>query len=105
MKKMRVWHIPQLGCDATFYIPVETAEEGKKVMDILAAYDLFQLENNIKPDYSNVCGLQVFNEDDQEWEDWFLETEDDYYDDVDSYFIDDKKMEEFEEELYGQLKG
>ena len=44
-------------------------------------------------------------EDVQEWEDWFLETEDDYYDDVDSYFIDDKKMEEFEEELYGQLKG
>lgn len=32
--------------------------EAKKVMDILAAYDLFQLENNIKPDF---CNISEFN--------------------------------------------
>ena len=105
MSKLRVWHIPQVGCGATFYVPVETAEEGKKVMDMLAAYDLFQLENRIKPDFANTNGLQVFNEEDQEWEDWYLETDEDYFDDIDEYFEDIEKMVAFEKELFGQLKG
>ncbi|MBU5333586.1 hypothetical protein KQI61_15410 [Anaerocolumna aminovalerica] len=104
MNKLRVWHIPQVGCSATFYIPVATLEEGKKVIDILAAYDLFQLENNIKPDFANVSGLQMFNEEDQEWEDWYLETDEEYYDDVDEYFENDDKMQQFDEELFNQLK-
>ena len=97
--------MPQLGCNATIYIPIETAEEGKKVMDILACYDLFQLENNIKPDFSNTSGLQMYNEEDQEWEDWYLETKEDYFDDVDYYFEEDEKMQQFDKELFGQLKG
>lgn len=36
-------------------------EEGKKVLDMLAAYDAFQLQNKIKPDYNNVGGLQIYN--------------------------------------------
>jgi hypothetical protein len=104
MSKLRVWHIPQVGCNASLYIPVETVEEGKKVMDILACYDLFQLENRIKPDYCNVSGLQIFNEDDQEWEDWFIETKDDYFDDVDEYLENDEKIQAFTKELFGQLK-
>ena len=59
MSKLRVWWIPQIGIGQTFYIPVETVEDGKKMMDILAAYDLFQLQNNVKPDYSNV-GYIIF---------------------------------------------
>lgn len=62
MSKLRVWWIPQIGIGQTFYIPVETVEDGKKMMDVLAAYDLFQLQNNVKPDYSNVvvfrCGMK-----------------------------------------------
>jgi hypothetical protein len=105
MKNLRVWHIPQVGCGATYYVPVETPEEGKKVMDILAAYDMFQLENRIKPDYANVSGLQQFNEEDQEWEDWYLETEQDYFDDVDEYLEDNTNIQEFNVKLFGQLKG
>ena len=104
MSKLRVWHIPQVGCNATLYVPVETVEEGKKVMDILACYDLFQLENRIKPDYCNVSRLQTFNEEDQEWEDWYLETEDNYFDNVDEYFEENEKMQGFVKELFGQLK-
>lgn len=104
MSKLRVWHIPQVGCGATFYIPVTTLEEGKKVMDILAAYDLFQLENNIKPDFANMNGLQIFNEEEQEWEDWYLETDDNYYDNVDEYLENDESLQTFSRELFKQLK-
>lgn len=105
MSKMRVWHIPQIGYEATYYVPVKTVEEGRKVLDILAAYDLFQLENHIKPDFASTNGIQVFNEEAQEWEDWYLETEEDYFDDVDDYLEDNKEIQNFSVELFSQLKG
>ena len=66
-EKLRVWWIPQVGIKNTFYVPVESAEEGKKLLDVLACYDLFQLNNNIKPDFCNMGGLQVYDEEDKEW--------------------------------------
>lgn len=43
-------------------------------MDALANYDLFQLENNIKPDFSNVGGLSVYEEEiddlDEDYDGW-----------------------------------
>lgn len=59
-----------------FLVDVASVAEGVKVMDVLAGYDLFQLENRIKPDYSNAGGLQMFDpEDDTDspdgsWVDW-----------------------------------
>lgn len=38
-------------------------------MDVLAEYDLFQFENKVKPDYSNMGGLLMFE--DGEWVDWY----------------------------------
>ena len=84
MNKLRVWWIPQVGAiSEAFYVPVQSVEEGKKVVDMLAAYDAFQLQNRIKPDYSNAGGLQVYNPEIADYEDWYLETEDDLakYDD------------------------
>jgi hypothetical protein len=62
----------------SFNVPVDTVEEGVKLMDTLAAYDLFQYENNIKPDYCNVGGLQQWDEDcdgdgTPGWCDWYDE--------------------------------
>lgn len=104
-EKLRVWWIPQVGssCD-TFYIPVKSVEEGKKVMDLLAAYDMFQLQNNIKPDFCNTGGLQMFV--DGEWEDWHLETEDDYFEDIDEYCEQcdrSEELEEFNRALFKQI--
>lgn len=76
--KLRVWWIPQITCKP-FYVDVGSLEEGVKVMDMLAEYDLFQYDNNIKPDYCNAGGLQVFDpEDDTDgpngsWCDWYDE--------------------------------
>lgn len=106
MGKLRVWWIPQIGIEETFYIPVESAEEGKKVMDLLAAYDAFQLQNKVKPDYSNVGGVQRWDEDSHEWEDWYMETEDDYFDDVDDYCEQCERAGElttFNQELFKQI--
>ena len=104
-KKLRVWWIPQVPMGA-FYIPVESVEEGKKVLDMLAAYDAFQLQNRIKPDYSNAGGLQVYNPEIADYEDWYLETEDDYFDDVDEYISSTDKADEvdaFTHELFKQI--
>lgn len=106
MSKLRVWWIPQIGIGQTFYIPVETVEDGKKMMDILAAYDLFQLQNNVKPDYLNVGGLQMWDEEEKEWCDWYMETENDFFENVDQYCEQCEKSEElnkFSEELYTQI--
>lgn len=105
-KKLRVWWIPQVGTCNSFYVPVSSVEEAKKVMDILAAYDAFQLQNRVKPDYCNEGGLQMFDPETEEWEDWYEETEDDYFDDVDEYIESMGNSEEFNEftcDLFNQI--
>lgn len=106
MDKLRVWWISQIGIGQTFYIPVKTVEDGKKIMDILAAYDLFQLQNNVKPDYSNTGGLQMWNEEEKEWCDWYMETEDDYFDSVNDFCEQCEKadeLEEFNRQMFAQI--
>lgn len=100
--KLRVWHIPQVP-GKPFYIPVNDIREAKKVMDILAYYDLFQLENNIKPDFCNASGVEIWDEEAKEWCDWYLETEDDYFDDVDEYLENNEEIQKFSQELFSQL--
>lgn len=70
-KKLRVWWIPQVGMKGkSFKVDVPDIKTANVVMDVLAKYDIYQFENNIKPDFSNVGGLEVWNEKEQEWEDW-----------------------------------
>ena len=76
--KLRIWWIPQIPCEP-FYIDVNSVAEGVKMMDVLADYDLFQFEKNIKGDYCNTGGLQLFDTEDTEespqgsWVDWYDE--------------------------------
>ena len=67
--KFRVWWKPQIPMNESFYVEVATSQEAKKVLDILAKYDLFQLENRIKPDFSNAGGLEVFEN--KQWSEWY----------------------------------
>ena len=48
--KLRVWWMPQVPMEKSFRVNVGTPKEAKKILEILANYDLYQLENNIKPD-------------------------------------------------------
>jgi hypothetical protein len=67
--ELRVAHYPQIPCKP-FYVSVKDLYEAKKIMDVLAEYDAFQYEHNIKPDYCNQTVLEYWDENDQEWESW-----------------------------------
>jgi Superinfection exclusion gene product 17 len=68
---LEVWWMPQLPCEE-FRWRVKSPDEALMVVNMLAAYDDFQFAHNVKPDYANAGGLEVFN-DQGEWEDWFDE--------------------------------
>ena len=59
---LRVWWIPQVPMKP-FEKSVRTLREARLLLDTLANYDQFQLDNNIKPDYSNMGGLMQFEND------------------------------------------
>lgn len=108
MSRLRVWWIPHVGNCNTFYVSVKSVEDGKRLLDTLAAYDALQLQNNIKPDYCNTGGLEIFDETECEWNDWYLETKDDFFDDVDKYCESDscdqkEELQVFNQELFKQI--
>lgn len=107
MNKMRVWWIPQIGAsNEAFHIPVQSVEEGKKIMDILSVYDAYQLQNRIKPDYCNMGGLEIYNPETGDYEGWYFETEDNYFDNVDEYLSTTDKAKEidnFTSKLFEQI--
>lgn len=81
---LQVWWIPQVPMlmhwrilMKAFEVDVASIEEGAKILDVLARYDLFQYKNRIKPDYVNAGGLRRWCEDDGDgnpgWEDWYDE--------------------------------
>src|SRR3989304_1045077 len=74
--KLRIWWIPQVPM-TPFYHVVRTLREASLLLDAFAEYDTFQLEHNIKPDYANCGGLQVWERDETtddpaigSWVDW-----------------------------------
>jgi hypothetical protein len=87
-QKLRVGWIPQVP-GKPFHVEVATLVEAKLLLEALADFDQFQLDNRIKGDYCNCGGLEVWNEDDNDWEDWFNE-------DCDRE-IDDYTLEELRE--------
>lgn len=79
--QLQVWWVPQVPMKE-FAVDVASPQEAAKLLAVLAAYDLFQLENKIKPDYSNMGGLRVWDADaDGEghpgWIEWHNENDDD----------------------------
>lgn len=77
--KLRVWHMPQVGVkDCTFKVDVKNVDEAVLILNTLWNYDTFQFEKRLKPDYSNVSGLEYWDEDDKEWREYY----DKYGDDI-----------------------
>jgi hypothetical protein len=66
--KLRVWWVPQVPRHA-FHYPVANIEAAMLLLDALAKYDLFQLENNIQPDFCNAGGLEEYEG--GEWTEWY----------------------------------
>ena len=86
---LQVWWIPQVPMKS-FDIDVKSVEEGVKILGVLANYDLFQFENNVKPDYCNAGGLNIYSDDcdgdgNPGWESWHYEGDSDFWDDPEEY--------------------
>lgn len=64
---LKVWWIPQVPMKS-FDVSVKSPAEAAMLLKVLADYDIFQFENNIKPDYCNTGGLCIFEN--GEWIDW-----------------------------------
>ncbi len=77
--RLLVWWIPQVPMKP-FHVSVSSFVHAKVLLDTLAQYDIFQYENKIKPDYSNVGGLMMLDEDG--WSDFYTE-DGDQIDDLD----------------------
>jgi len=75
---LRIYWIPQLPMKA-FEVDVPDLATAAAVLDVLADYDAFQFENNVKGDYCNTGGLMILR-DDGEWEDWEDPTSGDEFD-------------------------
>ena len=58
---LRVWHIPQVPMKP-FFVAVSSIDEGKRICEVLADYDLFQYQNKIKPDYASAQGISIYSE-------------------------------------------
>lgn len=71
-QKLQVWWIPQIPMKS-FKVDVYSVTEAVRIMNVLANYDLFQYENNVKPDYSNMGGLDIWNEEEQEFWSWDID--------------------------------
>lgn len=83
-KKLRVAHVPQVPMEEAFYVEVKNLEEAKLLFDVFANYDLFQFENNVKPDYANATFLEEFDKERNEWVSWI--DEETGIDDINEYF-------------------
>lgn len=94
--KLRVWHIPQVPMQP-FLVEVPTFEEAVRLRDALASYDLFQYENNIKPDYCNASGIQVF--------DHSLTKQDMHEMELRDAWVDFEDKDELEEIVDNMVKG
>lgn len=62
MSKLRIWHLPER-YKFPFYVDIETPEEGWIIANILLDYDNFCKRNC-------TSGLEQFNEETQNWEEW-----------------------------------
>jgi hypothetical protein len=74
---LMVWHIPQVP-GTPFQVPVRNIREAKLVDNALCNYDNFEFTENIKGDFSNAGGLNVYSNDiDGEgtvgWMTWYSE--------------------------------
>lgn len=70
--RFKVWHVPQVPM-SPFEVEVGDYVTAKLIQNTLAGYDLFQYENNIKPDYANASGISVWVPQEQEW--WDVDDE------------------------------
>lgn len=72
--KFKIWYMHQIGGPA-YEQPVDSAEEGQKILDAIYQVALYLYQNRMAPDYANTGGITYWDEVESEWfdydpEDW-----------------------------------
>lgn len=75
MEKLRLYY-NILGTEI-YYKEVSSPEEAKNIIDAIADFLLFAVDNDIFPDHCSFAGLEYFDEEENDWYDWY---DDDGYD-------------------------
>lgn len=71
MEKLRMYfHI--LGCEI-YYQEVSSPKEAFDSINAIANFILFAIDKGIIPDHCNAAGLEVWDDDEQEWLEWYDE--------------------------------
>ena len=68
--RMYIQHIPMFGMSKSLFIEVNSPEEAWSVALLIWKYDLFQYDNDIKPDYINRTDLIYWNDNLKKWDGW-----------------------------------
>lgn len=98
---LRVWWVPQVPMQA-FHAPVVDTAEAKRLLATLAQYDKFQFDNNIKPDYCNAGGLEVYQVDEDGHGGWFEWEDHETGDHIDTY---DTSVDRAIEAMWARQEG
>lgn len=86
MKKLRVLHYPQIPCKP-FIAEVENEKEAYIISETLAHQHLFLFAYDFIPDYSNIILVQMYDEKEEDWVDYYNEQEDmDWNEYIDNYY-------------------
>ena len=66
--RFKIFYIPQVPMPA-FEREYEDFETAKEVLNAIINFSIFEYDNNVKPDYSDVAGISFWDEAEQDWED------------------------------------
>lgn len=72
MKKLRLLHYPQIPCKP-FIVEVKDEEQAYLIEQTLANQHLFLFANNFIPDYSNIITVQIWDESEEDWMEYYNE--------------------------------
>lgn len=73
-KKLQVRHFAQIPCQP-FCVEVKDEYDAYRIIQILANQHLFLFDQHIIPDYSNVIIVVMWDEGENDWIDYFNESE------------------------------
>lgn len=66
--RFKIFYIPQVPMPA-FEREYEDFETAKEVLNAIINFSIFEYDNNVKPDYSDVAGISFYDEEYGDWED------------------------------------
>lgn len=84
--EVEFWWVPQVPMKA-FTRAVPTVSHGRMLEEAFALYDLFQLENRVKPDFCNAGGTRFRHVELTEGEWWDVPDDEDELDDIKAEFV------------------